>query len=128
MSLFVSNIFLRQRTVTSFLCKLFYFFKVHSFFNSWLSKFYLLQHQVCRLHLTGGLALGWQDVVLLQQRFFNLAFVRGWTSCSQLFFVTFIFSNFIRLRFRGWTLKMSSPTPSPIVSCNTKNSTFHQNH
>jgi len=51
--------------------------------------FYLLQLLVCRLHLTWGLALGWQDVVLPQQRFFNLAFVRGWTSIYQLFFVTF---------------------------------------
>ena len=41
-SLFVRNIFLRQRTVTSFCCKQFYIFKQHSFFNSLLSKFYLL--------------------------------------------------------------------------------------
>jgi hypothetical protein len=68
--------------------------------------------------LTGGLALGWQDVVLPQQRFFNLAFVRGWTSIAELFVVTFYFYIFIQQRFRGWTFLMSSPTPSPDVRRN----------
>jgi hypothetical protein len=47
---------------------------------------------------------------------FYLALAQGWTSYAQLLFVTFNSSNSIGLRFRGWTLKMSSPSPSPKVS------------
>jgi len=32
----------------------------------------------------------------------------------QLLFVTFNIINFIELQLRGWTLKMSSPSPNPV--------------
>ena len=117
MSLFVSKKFLRQQTVTSFYANSFYVFKQHSFFISKLPVFYLLQHQFYRLHITGGLALGWQDVVLPKQRFFTqLLFGAGRAllnfyllpSTSQLFWAAV----------PGLDIKMSSPTPSPTVGCN----------
>jgi hypothetical protein len=59
------------------------------------------------------LAIGWQDVVLHRQQFFNLAFVRGWTSNAELSIVTFYFYIFTGQRLQGWTLKMSSPGTKP---------------
>jgi hypothetical protein len=55
-----SNFFLLQNS--------FYIFKLHSFFNSWLSKFYLLQLKTLPQRLTGGFVQGWQDVVLPKQQ------------------------------------------------------------
>jgi hypothetical protein len=88
-----------------FLCKQFYFFKQHLFFNSWLSMFYLLPLLVLPQRLTGGFVQGWQDVVLPRLHQFYLAFVQGWTSIAGLLVVTFYFFIFIQQRFQGWTLK-----------------------
>ena len=46
----------------SFYANIFYIFKLHSFFNSWRSVFYLLQFYGCRQHLTWGLASVGLDV------------------------------------------------------------------
>jgi hypothetical protein len=66
--------------------------------------------------LTNGLALGWLDVVLPQLRFYNLAFVWGWTNIAELFFVTFNPINFIGLRYRAGRYKCQpSAKPRPVV-------------
>ena len=49
---------------------------------------------------------------------FQFGFCSGLDKHLSTFFCYLQLSNFFGLRFRGWKLKLSSPTPSPIVACN----------
>ena len=60
-----------------------------------------------------GLVQGWQTCGLPRHFIFTVLQFRARRNITQLYFVTFNIINFTRQRFRGWTLKMSSPAPSP---------------
>jgi hypothetical protein len=51
---------------------------------------------------------------------FQFGFCSGLDKHLSTFFCYLQLSNFFGQRFRSWTLKMSSPTPSPIVVCHPK--------